>query len=78
MALDDIHGSKAHAAMLAKQKIISEVENKAIQAGLDSIENDFESGKLTIDYSAEDIHSFIEATLENAMTMPGWNHSLQL
>lgn len=63
MALDDIHGSKAHAAMLAKQKIISEDENKAIQAGLDSIENDLESGKLTIDYSAEDIHSFIEATL---------------
>lgn len=63
MAIDDIHGSKAHAAMLAKQKIISDDENKAIQAGLDSIERDLESGKLAIDYSAEDIHSFIEATL---------------
>ena len=63
MALDDIHGSKAHAAMLASQKIISDDENKQIQQGLDSIESDLKTGKLTIDYSAEDIHSFVEATL---------------
>lgn len=63
MALDDIHGSKAHAAMLCRQKIISEEENRAIQEGLDSIEKDLASGKLKVDYSAEDIHSFIEATL---------------
>ena len=63
MALDDIHGSKAHAAMLAKQGIISKEENEQIQHGLSSIENDLTSGALEIDYSAEDIHSFIEATL---------------
>ncbi len=63
MALDDIHGSKAHAKMLSKQKIISEEENAQIQNGLDSIENDLSSGALKIDYSAEDIHSFVEATL---------------
>ncbi|WP_191013608.1 argininosuccinate lyase [Treponema zioleckii] len=63
MALDDIKGSKAHAEMLFKQGIISEKENSEIQNGLSSIESDLQSGKLSIDYSAEDIHSFVEATL---------------
>ena len=63
MALDDIAGSKAHAAMLAHQKIISIEENDAIQKGLDSIRADLENGSLAIDWSAEDIHSFVEATL---------------
>ncbi|MCR4823141.1 MAG: argininosuccinate lyase [Treponema sp.] len=71
MALDDIKGSKAHASMLAKQKIISSDENKAIQDGLSSIEEDLKSGKLSIDYSAEDIHSFIEATLTDRIGDPG-------
>ena len=71
MALDDIRGSKAHAAMLAKQKIISQEENKSIQDGLDSIESDLKSGKLGIDYSAEDIHSFVEATLTDRVGDPG-------
>lgn len=71
MALDDIHGSKAHAAMLAKQGIISAEENKAIQDGLDSIEADLNSGALKIDYSAEDIHSFVEATLTDRVGEPG-------
>ncbi len=71
MALDDIKGSKAHAAMLASQKIISKEENEAIQSGLDSIKADLESGKLAIDYSAEDIHSFVEATLTDRIGEPG-------
>ena len=71
MALDDIHGSKAHAAMLAKQGIISAEENKAIQDGLSSIEKDLQSGSLSIDYSAEDIHSFVEATLTDRIGDPG-------
>ena len=71
MALDDIKGSKAHAAMLAKQGIISKEENSAIQSGLSSIEEDLQSGELKIDYSAEDIHSFIEATLTDRIGDPG-------
>ena len=63
MALDDIRGSKAHANMLAKQGIITEEENGRIQGGLSSIERDLASGALPIDRSAEDIHSFVEATL---------------
>src|SRR5574344_1868550 len=71
MALDDIHGSKAHAAMLGKQKIIPQSDADAIITGLDSIEADLLSGKLTVDYSAEDIHSFIEATLTDRIGEPG-------
>ena len=71
MALDDIRGSKAHASMLSKQKIISEKENEEIQKGLDSIEKDLKSGRLSIDYSAEDIHSFIEATLTDRIGESG-------
>lgn len=63
MAFDDIAGSKAHAFMLCEQKIISEEENSQIQNGLDSIKEDLISGELKIDYCAEDIHSFVEATL---------------
>lgn len=71
MAFDDIEGSKAHASMLCGQNIISKEENDAIQGGLDSIKNDLESGELKIDYSAEDIHSFIEATLTDRIGEPG-------
>lgn len=71
MALDDIRGSRAHAAMLSRQGIISEDENRAIQDGLSSIESDLNSGKLEIDYSAEDIHSFVEATLTDRIGDPG-------
>ncbi len=71
MALDDIRGSKAHAQMLFEQGIISKEENKAIQDGLASIEQDLASGKLVIDSSAEDIHSFVEATLTDRVGEPG-------
>ena len=71
MALDDIAGSKAHAAMLARQGIISEVENEGIQRGLDSIARDVQAGTLAVDYSAEDIHSFVEATLTDRIGEAG-------
>jgi argininosuccinate lyase len=63
LALDDITGSRAHVAMLGRQKIIP--ANIAAQIGkeLDRIERELESGKLAIDHSAEDIHSFIEGIL---------------
>lgn len=63
MALDDIHGSIAHASMLGEEKIIPKTESFKIVQGLKGIEKDLTAGILKIDYSAEDIHSFIEATL---------------
>ena len=77
MAIVDIEGSIAHAKMLAKQKLISKTEEKAIKEGLLSIKDDLLSGKdkngnpFTVDLSAEDIHSFIEATLTDRIGEPG-------
>ena len=46
MALDDIHGSIAHAQMLGEQKIISKSESSEIVKGLKSIEKDLIYGSL--------------------------------
>ncbi|MCR5435956.1 MAG: argininosuccinate lyase [Treponema sp.] len=71
MAFDDIKGSVAHAKMLGKAKIISKEEEMKITEGLKSIQEDLLAGKLKIDYSAEDIHSFIEATLTDRIGEAG-------
>lgn len=71
MALDDIKGSRAHAKMLGHAGIISKDEAEKIIEGLDSIEKDLNNGSLKIDYSAEDIHSFVEATLTDRIGEPG-------
>lgn len=59
----DIKGSIAHVTMLAAQGILSNEEKELIINGLTGILSDIEEGKLEIDTSAEDIHSFIEGTL---------------
>ena len=63
MANEDIAGSMAHAAMLQKQGILSAEDGARIQEGLASIAADLASGALTIDPSAEDIHTFVEGEL---------------
>ncbi len=63
MAQEDIAGSMAHAAMLAKQGILSAEDGEAIQNGLAGIAADLASGALAIDQNAEDIHTFIEGEL---------------
>jgi len=59
----DIDGSKAHAAMLAAQGIITADDDAAIQAGLDEIAAEIESGAFTFSRELEDIHLNIEARL---------------
>lgn len=59
----DIKGSVAHANMLAAKGIISEQDCDILICGLSEILEDVKNGKLIIDESAEDIHSFVEATL---------------
>ena len=63
MYKEDIRGSMAHAAMLAKCGIISPNEGSRLIEGLGGILADLESGALAIDPSAEDIHSFVESEL---------------
>lgn len=65
MYSQDIEGSIAHSQMLAKQGVISEKDAEDIKTGLLSIKEDIESGKLTFDSDAEDIHMFIEEELTN-------------
>ena len=60
---EDIKGSMAHALMLGNQGIITHEETELIHKGLTDIYNDIEAGRLEIDMTAEDIHSFVEATL---------------
>ena len=63
MYKEDITGSMAHAAMLAKQGIIAPDEAEQLIEGLGGILADIEEGKLDIDMSAEDIHMFVESVL---------------
>ncbi len=63
MAQQDIRGSIAHATMLGRQGIIDEAESGKIVAALRQIALELESGKLAIDRTAEDIHTFVEAEL---------------
>ncbi len=63
MYKQDIEGSMAHAAMLAKQGIIEEREASALVGGLAGILADLESGALQFDEGCEDIHMFVEQEL---------------
>lgn len=60
---EDIDGSKAHVQMLAKQKIISLSDSKAIIKALEEIRKEISLGKLKFDWRKEDIHSLIEERL---------------
>ena len=77
MAMVDIEGSINHAKMLYKQNLISNEDELKIIEGLESIKRDLIKGKTSdgkefkIDLSAEDIHSFIEATLTDRVGEPG-------
>ncbi len=61
---EDIEGSQAHAAMLAKQGIISEEDAAAIADGLRSILEDLDAGKIDLPPEKyEDIHMAVEQLL---------------
>src|SRR5215813_3067600 len=59
----DIAASKAHAAMLASQGIISKDDAKKIAHGLDTILSEIESGKFDFNAALEDIHMNVESRL---------------
>lgn len=64
-ALVDIEGSLAHAAMLAKQNIISAADLADIQKGMAQIKGEIEAGKFEWQLALEDVHLNIEARLTN-------------
>ncbi len=59
----DIAGSRAHAAMLAKQGIITGADEAAIREGLEYITDEIEAGRFGFTEDLEDIHMNIEARL---------------
>ena len=59
----DIRGSLAHAAMLAHIGLISTEDKDAIQAGLEGIAAEIETGHFPFNADLEDIHMNIEARL---------------
>jgi len=59
----DIAASKAHAAMLAKQGIISRDDARKIAHGLDTILSEMDSGKFRFKRALEDIHMNVESRL---------------
>ncbi len=68
---EDIKGSIAHATMLGATGIIDKSESEKIVAGLSEILADIKSGKLDIDMSAEDIHTFVEGELTARLGQTG-------
>ena len=61
----DIAGSKAHAAMLAKQGIISKADATVIRKGLDQVQAEIEAGTFTFSRALEDIHLNVESRLKD-------------
>ncbi len=66
----DIDGSKAHAAMLAKQGIIAAKDAKAVARGLDAIAGEIEAGTFKFSRALEDIHMNVEARLHELIGAP--------
>jgi argininosuccinate lyase len=59
----DIAASKAHAAMLAEQGIITAADATAIASGLDTILSEIEQGRFTFQRALEDVHMNVESRL---------------
>jgi argininosuccinate lyase len=59
----DIAASRAHAAMLGRQGILSAEEADSIQRGLDSVAEEIAAGRLVEDEALEDIHMHVEHRL---------------
>lgn len=65
LAAQDIRGSKAHAAMLAAQGIISAEDYAAIDNGLDDILQELQDGTFPFSRELEDIHLNVESRLKD-------------
>ena len=66
----DIAGSKAHAAMLAQQGIISKSDAREITRGLDQVQAEIEAGTFTFSTALEDIHMNVEQRLKDIIGEP--------
>ena len=67
---EDIAGSRAHAAMLAAQGIISREDEAAIQQGLIAIHDEYAANGVPEDTALEDIHMHVETRLRELVGDP--------
>ncbi len=67
----DLRGSLAHAAALARAGILTDADEAAIRAGLEAIGAEIEAGRFAFDPALEDIHMNIEARLTERIGEPG-------
>ena len=67
----DIQGSMAHAAMLAKVGVIGAEDERAIRGGLEAIAHEIATGTFPFSEALEDIHMNIEARLAERIGEPG-------
>jgi argininosuccinate lyase len=67
----DIAGSIAHAAALARARIITANERRQIESELRAIEKEIEAGRFKWDRSLEDVHMNIEAALTRRIGAAG-------
>jgi argininosuccinate lyase len=70
LSAQDVTGSRAHAAMLAAQGIISSKDGETIREGLLTILSEIESGTFEFSTALEDIHMNIEARLKTLIGEP--------
>ena len=70
LAPQDIRASKAHAAMLGKQGIISRDDAGEIATGLDRVLAEVESGTFVFQRALEDVHMNVESRLKELIGEP--------
>ena len=63
LAIQDIAGSQAHVAMLARQGVVDAADADAIAKGLDQVKGEIEAGTFSFSRALEDIHMNIESRL---------------
>ncbi|SDX86563.1 argininosuccinate lyase [Citreimonas salinaria] len=70
LAAQDIAGSRAHAAMLAAQGIVTDSDASAIREGLLTVLSEIEGGTFQFSTALEDIHMNVEARLKEVIGDP--------
>jgi len=70
LAPQDIRASKAHAAMLGKQGVISRDDAGEIATGLDRVLAEVESGTFVFQRALEDVHMNVESRLKELIGEP--------
>ncbi len=67
LAAQDIAGSQAHVAMLARQGVVDASDADAIAKGLDQVKGEIEAGTFSFSRSLEDIHMNVESRLADVI-----------